>query len=60
MKRLVLLLVLFPFSNFVFSQDLNDTNQHININLTGYPTGHYAVVLTVDGQAVHAKQLIIN
>jgi len=38
-----------------------DTNENeINLNLANYPIGIYAVVLIVDGQPVHAKQLIIN
>lgn len=32
----------------------------IGIDLSSYPSGNYAVVLIVDGQPVHAKQLLIN
>jgi hypothetical protein len=36
------------------------TNTNLNVNLEGYPPGHYAVILSIDGQDVHAKQLVIN
>src|SRR5690554_2668725 len=56
-------LIIIPFFGNAqnhYSIDLTSFDTIIDINLLGYPTGHYVVILMVDGQAVHAKQLIIN
>jgi len=42
------------------SYTLNSSLNETTINVSGFPIGIYAVVLIVDGNPVHAKQLIIN
>lgn len=56
-------LIIIPlFGNFqnIYPIDLTNQKTSIEMNLIGYPTGYYSVILMVNGQAVHAKQLIIN